>query len=217
MPRGRSCPCVAARSVELRLLGQNRTRENEANDEHQRRKCAIFVFYPLCPLPPRAIHGARSARSQGAACLDTVRSEFKFVSQLLSDGRPFICGQQLTAADITFVALALPVLSVPYASVGPVCDPNVFTPPPEMAAVIAELRGVACPFPPSLPSPPSPPSLLHAPRCSLSLVCFTPPLYPVMLRRLAYSSLFSFKGTAAGSWAAALYQRERSVVLQQHL
>jgi hypothetical protein len=111
---------------------------------------------PLCPLPLRSIHGARSARAQGAACLETVRSEFKFVSQLLSDGRPFICGQQLTAADITFVALALPMLSVPYASVGPVCDPNVFTPPPDMAAVIAELRGVACP---SLPSPTSLPSL----------------------------------------------------------
>jgi hypothetical protein len=171
---------------------------------------------PLCPLPLRAIHGAHSARAQGAACLETVRSEFKFVSQLLSDGRPFICGQKLTAADITFVALALPVLSVPYASVGPVCDPNVFTPPPEMAAVIAELRGVACPSLPSLPSLPSPPSLLHAPALythsrvlhASTLSCVAPP-------RGLFLTLF-FEGTAAGSWAAALYQRERSVVLQQH-
>jgi hypothetical protein len=81
---------------------------------------------------------------QGAAALQTVRSEFQFLSQLLSDGRPYICGQHLTAADIAFVALALPVLSVPYATTGPVCDASVFTPPPEMTAVTAELRGNSC-------------------------------------------------------------------------
>ncbi len=80
---------------------------------------------------------------QAAVALESIRSEFKFVSQLLSDGRPFICGKLFTAADITFVALALPVLSVPYATVAPVCDASSFTPPPEMAAVTAELRGMA--------------------------------------------------------------------------
>jgi glutathione S-transferase len=75
--------------------------------------------------------------------LETVRSEFKFVTQLLSDGRPFICGQQFTAADLTFVSLALPVLNVPYATLAPICDPSVFIPPPEMAAASAELQGFA--------------------------------------------------------------------------
>ena len=60
--------------------------------------------------------------SQGAAALENIRAEFMFV------GRPFICGEQLTAADITFVALALPVLGVHYATVGLVSDPSIFTP-----------------------------------------------------------------------------------------
>ncbi len=80
---------------------------------------------------------------QASTALETIRSEFKFVSQLLSDGRPYICGNLFTAADITFVALALPVLSVPYATVAPICDASSFTPPPDMAAVTAELRGMA--------------------------------------------------------------------------
>ena len=77
--------------------------------------------------------------------MESIRSEFQFVSQLLSDGRPFICGQQLTAADITFVALALPVLSVPYATLAPISDASVFTPPAAMTAAIAELRGGCMP------------------------------------------------------------------------
>ena len=78
------------------------------------------------------------------AALDSVRSEFEFASQLLSDGRPFLCGSSLTAADITFVCLALPALNVPYAATAPLCDPNVFTPPLALAAAALELRGGIC-------------------------------------------------------------------------
>ena len=130
--------------------------------------------------------------------MQTVRSEFQFVSQLLSDGRPYICGQHLTAADIAFVALALPVLSVPYATTGPVCDASVFTPPPEMAAVTAELRGNS----------------------------FVSCVYYVRVNRIMLLSFLILSlsichaneraaGTTAGAWAVALYARERSVVLQQ--
>ncbi|MFZ5629638.1 MAG: glutathione S-transferase family protein [Spirochaetota bacterium] len=37
-------------------------------------------------------------------------AEFDFVAGLLSDGRPFLCGNAISAADITFAALAAPVL-----------------------------------------------------------------------------------------------------------
>ena len=80
------------------------------------------------------------------AALDSVRSEFAFASQLLSDGRAFLCGDSLTAADISFVALALPALNVPYAATAPLCDPNVFTPPLALAAAALELRGSGCLF-----------------------------------------------------------------------
>ncbi|HMV36104.1 MAG TPA: glutathione S-transferase C-terminal domain-containing protein, partial [Turneriella sp.] len=33
-----------------------------------------------------------------------------FVAGLLGDGRPFLCGDAISAADITFAALAAPVL-----------------------------------------------------------------------------------------------------------
>jgi glutathione S-transferase len=36
--------------------------------------------------------------------------EFDFVADRLRDGRPFLCGNNLTAADITFAALAAPVI-----------------------------------------------------------------------------------------------------------
>jgi len=36
--------------------------------------------------------------------------EFDFVAGLLGDGRPFLCGDAISAADITFAALAAPVL-----------------------------------------------------------------------------------------------------------
>lgn len=37
-------------------------------------------------------------------------NEFAFVADLLSDGRRYLCGDALTAADITFAALSAPVL-----------------------------------------------------------------------------------------------------------
>lgn len=37
-------------------------------------------------------------------------AEFDFVSRLLQDGRPFLCGDKLTAADLAFAALAAPVI-----------------------------------------------------------------------------------------------------------
>ena len=52
MPCCRPRPSVAACPVELRLPGQNRAGQNEANDGHQRRKCAVFILSLLCRLQP---------------------------------------------------------------------------------------------------------------------------------------------------------------------
>jgi len=139
--------------------------------------------------------------TQGLAALDSVRSEFEFASQLLSDGRPFLCGSSLTAADITFVCLALPALNVPYAATAPLCDPNVFTPPLALAAAALELRGGIC-------------------LCCLLLAELSQLLSRQNLRGVddcprCWPDRDWIAGTAAGAWAAALYVRERGVVLQE--
>lgn len=43
--------------------------------------------------------------------LQKIETEFDFVDQRLSDGRNFLCGERFTAADLTFAALAAPVLA----------------------------------------------------------------------------------------------------------
>ena len=39
--------------------------------------------------------------------------EFDHAAELLSDGRPYLCGERFTAADLTFAALCAPVLMPP--------------------------------------------------------------------------------------------------------
>jgi len=42
-----------------------------------------------------------------------VWSEFDFVAELLADGRPYLCGEKFTAADLTFAALSAAVVVPP--------------------------------------------------------------------------------------------------------
>jgi glutathione S-transferase len=42
--------------------------------------------------------------------LSKIETEFDFADQLLADGRPYFCGDRFSAADLTFAALAAPVL-----------------------------------------------------------------------------------------------------------
>jgi glutathione S-transferase len=66
-----------------------------------------------------------------------VRETFDRVGEQLADGRPYICGESFTAADLTFSALAAAVLVPPEYGV-PLPPPDEL--PTPMAAVVRELR-----------------------------------------------------------------------------
>jgi glutathione S-transferase len=66
-----------------------------------------------------------------------VRATFDEVAQRLGDGRPYLCGETFTAADLTFAALAASVLMPPEYGV-PLPQPDEL--PPAMATKVRELR-----------------------------------------------------------------------------
>ena len=63
--------------------------------------------------------------------------EFDFVAGLLSDGRPHLCGERFTAADLTFAALSASVI-VPPVYGTPLPQPNVL--PPQIASMVNRAR-----------------------------------------------------------------------------
>jgi glutathione S-transferase len=66
-----------------------------------------------------------------------VRAIFDAVAERLGDGRPYLCGERFTAADLTFAALAAAVLMPPEYGV-PLPQPDEL--PAPTAAVVRELR-----------------------------------------------------------------------------
>ena len=75
---------------------------------------------------------ATAARSEAE-----VREVFDSVAQRLSDGRPYLCGEHFSAADLTFASLAAPMLMPPEYGV-PLPQPAEL--PVAMAAAVRELR-----------------------------------------------------------------------------
>lgn len=75
---------------------------------------------------------ATAARSEAE-----VRAIFDTVAERLSDGRPYLCGERFTAADLTFASLAAPLLMPPEYGV-PLPQPEEL--PAAMAATVRELR-----------------------------------------------------------------------------
>ncbi|KAH9307256.1 hypothetical protein KI387_035167, partial [Taxus chinensis] len=71
-----------------------------------------WLSWPLMPLLRSMINKAVDIQRPGAkeASLDKLRRIFQEVDNALADGRPFICGDQFTAADLTFAALSGPIL-----------------------------------------------------------------------------------------------------------
>lgn len=66
-----------------------------------------------------------------------VRATFDDVAERLSDGRPYLCGERFSAADLTFASLAAPLLMPPEYGV-PLPQPEEL--PSAMAATVRELR-----------------------------------------------------------------------------
>jgi len=66
-----------------------------------------------------------------------VRETFDQVGKRLADGRPYLCGERFSAADLTFAALAAPVLMPPEYGV-PLPQPGEL--PPGTGKIVRELR-----------------------------------------------------------------------------
>jgi len=66
-----------------------------------------------------------------------VRATFDRVAERLGDGRPYLCGERFSAADLTFASLSAPLLMPPEYGV-PLPQPDEL--PPAMAAKVRELR-----------------------------------------------------------------------------
>jgi glutathione S-transferase len=66
-----------------------------------------------------------------------VFSELDFVAELLADGRPHLCGERFSAADLTFAALSASVLVPPVYGV-PLPQPEIL--PPRMATLVERAR-----------------------------------------------------------------------------
>jgi glutathione S-transferase len=89
-------------------------------------------------------HGMDISQTTGAQALDRIRATFAEMGALLSDGRPYLLGDAFTAADLTFVALSLPVLGIPYGAIPEGQRPFEMGPKPAaLAAIEAELRDTA--------------------------------------------------------------------------
>jgi glutathione S-transferase len=96
---------------------------------------ALPLVYPVAA---RIIDRVLDVSAATAAESETVvRTSFDEVAQRLSDGRPYLCGDTFTAADLTFAALAAPMLMPPEYGV-PLPQPEVL--PAPMAATVQELR-----------------------------------------------------------------------------
>ena len=90
------------------------------------------------PIVARVIDRVLDVTPVTAARAETeVREVFDRVAERLADGRPYLCGERFTAADLTFASLAASVLMPPEYGV-PLPQPDEL--PTAMAAVVRELR-----------------------------------------------------------------------------
>ena len=96
---------------------------------------ALPVVYPVAA---RTIDRVLDISPATAAESETVvQAVFDQVAERLGDGRPYLCGERFTAADLTFAALAASVLMPPEYGV-PLPQPEEL--PTAMASRVRELR-----------------------------------------------------------------------------
>lgn len=98
------------------------------------RRALPFVY----PFAVRVIDRVLDVKPETAARAEVVvKASFDEVAERLADGRPYLCGESFTAADLTFAALAAAVLMPPEYGV-PLPQPEVL--PAAMAAKVNEFR-----------------------------------------------------------------------------
>lgn len=80
----------------------------------------------------------RITPENGEAALGKVRQAFDSVAARLADGRRYLAGDALTAADLTFACLAAPAVGQPYNGATPGLEsPDM---PPAMREQVEQLR-----------------------------------------------------------------------------
>ena len=98
-------------------------------------RTTLKLAYPLMIAMVARILNVTPATASDAET--QVRATFDEVGKRLADGRPYLCGGRFTAADLTFAALAAPMLMP--ANYG-VALPSTSELPPHAAKVVRELR-----------------------------------------------------------------------------
>lgn len=100
-----------------------------------------LVFRALGPLPAHLMRrGMRINRESAGRSLARVREVFERVARLLDDGRSFLVGDDFSAADLSFAALAAPVLlPASYGSALP--EPHEL--PDEFLRIVEDMRATA--------------------------------------------------------------------------
>ncbi|MFM2311607.1 MAG: hypothetical protein RLZZ04_883 [Cyanobacteriota bacterium] len=96
-------------------------------------KCIIAV--PRIPGLLRQYYNVTEASKEAA--LKDIKEVFTVVNQRLNSGQQYLIGNNLSSADITFAALASPVIRPEY---HPFYDSQLAKSPTEIVAVIEELR-----------------------------------------------------------------------------
>jgi glutathione S-transferase len=96
---------------------------------------ALPLAYPLMSVIIDRYLGVND--DTAASSLSEVRATFDDIADRLADGRPYLVGDAFTAADLTFAALAAPIV-LPSEYGVPLPRPDEL--PPPMAAVVRELR-----------------------------------------------------------------------------
>jgi glutathione S-transferase len=97
-----------------------------------------LIFVAFAPLIKKMMRLGMKIHDEGAQrSLGFVRQIFDTVGELLSDGRPFLVGRNFSAPDLTFAALAAPVL-LPRKYGSPL--PSLAEVPSEFSAQVEEFR-----------------------------------------------------------------------------
>jgi glutathione S-transferase len=96
------------------------------------------IAFPFISAKVRKIYNITP--ESAAASLQGIREIFDKVDRILASGQPYLAGDKLSAADLTFAALSAPILLPPE---HPILMSKIEELPVEMASVIKELQATA--------------------------------------------------------------------------